>query len=216
MNHIRTLYDRREFVERLAAIPLFGALTSAQGVSKNRTRLILLGTKGGPRVTPEGSRNCSVVLLINGVPYVVDCGYGTSHQLLAAKIPLETVRYLFITHHHSDHTLNFHLGKMTPEEAVALLVEKVGHERENALAEVRRSFGGDYGPLYQMAYMMGGLQFYTLHRDLVASKKMTNQQFHDAILKEGPIPVEMVRAILTNQKLSRDYKPNWKYYEVGE
>ena len=50
--------------------------------------------------------------------------------------------------------------------------------------------------------MMGGLQFYTLHRDLVDSKKMTNRQFHDAILKEGPIPVEMVRAILTKQKLT--------------
>ena len=39
--------------------------------------------------------------------------------------------------------------------------------------------------------MMGGLQFYNLHRDLVVSKKMTNKQFHDAILHEGPIPVEM-------------------------
>ena len=135
------------------------------------------------------------------------------------KTPEDKIGALFWRSHRAARiifSLNFHLGKMTPEEAVALLVEKVGHERENALAEVRRSFGGDYGPLYQMAYMMGGLQFYTLHRDLVASKKMTNQQFHDAILKEGPIPVEMVRAILTNQKLSRDYKPNWKYYEVGE
>jgi hypothetical protein len=70
---------------------------------------------------------------------------------------------------------------------VDLLVNKVGHERDNALAEVRRSFGGDYGPLYQMAYMMGGLQFYALHRDLVDSKKMTDRQFHDAILREGSI-----------------------------
>ncbi len=88
----------------------------------------------------------------------------------------------------------------------------MGHERDNALAEVRRSFSGDYGPLYQMAYMMGGLQFYQLHRDLVGSKKMTDRQFHDAILKEGAIPVEMVRAILTKQKLTRDHKPGWRYY----
>ena len=95
-----------------------------------------------------------------------------------------------------------------------LLVNKVGHERDNALAEVRRSFSGDYGPLYQMAYMMGGLQFHQLHRALVGTKKMTDRDFHDAILKEGPIPVEMVRAILTKQKLSRDFTPNWRYYKI--
>ncbi|MGQ0543356.1 MAG: DUF885 family protein [Blastocatellia bacterium] len=111
-------------------------------------------------------------------------------------------------------SLNFHLEKMTPEECVDLLVNKVGHERENALAEVRRSFSGDYGPLYQMAYMMGGLQFYALHRDLVGSKKMTNRDFHDAILKEGSIPVELVRAILTKQKLARDHKASWRYYNL--
>lgn len=109
-------------------------------------------------------------------------------------------------------SLNFHLGNWTPEQCVDLLVSKVGHERENALAEVRRSFSGDYGPLYQMAYMMGGLQFYTLHRDYVGGRKMTDRQFHDAILKEGPIPVEMVRAILTKQKLRPDHQTSWRYY----
>ena len=112
-------------------------------------------------------------------------------------------------------SLNFHLGNWTPEQCVDLLVNKVGHERDNALAEVRRSFSGDYGPLYQIAYMMGGLQFHQLHRDLVDSKKMTDRQFHDAILKEGAIPVEMVRAILTKQKLTRDNKPNWRYYKLN-
>lgn len=112
-------------------------------------------------------------------------------------------------------SLNFHLGLWTPEQCVDLLVNKVGHERDNAVAEVRRSFSGDYGPLYQMAYMMGGLQFHQLHRDLVDSKKMTDRQFHDAILKEGPIPVEMVRVALTGQNLSRDYKANWRYYKLN-
>jgi len=109
-------------------------------------------------------------------------------------------------------SLNFHLEKMSPTEAVDFLVERVGHERENALGEVRRSFSGDYGALYQIAYMIGGLQFYQLHRDLVDSKKMTDKQFHDAILKEGPIPVEMVRSILTKQKLTKGFKSNWRFY----
>jgi len=132
------------------------------------------------------------------------------------KTPEDKVGALFWRMHRCARiifSLNFHLEKMSPQEAVDFLVERVGHERENALAEVRRSFAGDYGPLYQMAYMMGGLQFYNLQRDLVQSKKMTNKQFHDAILKEGAIPVEMVRAILTKQKMSKDFKTNWRFYQ---
>jgi hypothetical protein len=40
---------------------------------------------------------------------------------------------------------------------------------------------------------------------------MTNRQFHDAILEGGVMPVEMVRARLTNQKLARDHKASWKF-----
>ncbi len=131
------------------------------------------------------------------------------------KTPEDKVGALFWRMHRSARiifSLSFHLEKMSPQEAVDFLVNRVGHERDNALGEVRRSFAGDYGPLYQIAYMMGGLQFYNLHRDLVGSKKMTNKQFHDRVLKEGAIPVEMVRAILTKQKLNRDFKSNWRFY----
>jgi uncharacterized protein (DUF885 family) len=109
-------------------------------------------------------------------------------------------------------SLSFHLEKMTPQECIDLLVNRVGHEPENATAEVRRSFAGNYGPLYQAAYLLGGLQIYSLHKELVDSGKMTNRAFHDAILKENRIPIEMVRALLTKQKLTRDYKTNWKFY----
>lgn len=134
-----------------------------------------------------------------------------------SKTPEDKIGALFWRSHRAARiifSLNFHLEKMTPLEAVDVLVNKVGHERENALAEVRRSFSGDYGPLYQIAYMIGGLQFYGLHRDLVGGKKMPDRDFHDAILKEGAIPVEMVRAILTKQKLTRDHKPSWRFYDV--
>jgi uncharacterized protein (DUF885 family) len=131
------------------------------------------------------------------------------------KTPEDRVGALFWRMHRCARiifSLNFHLGKMSPQEAVGFLVDRVGHERDNAAAEVRRSFSGDYGPLYQIAYMMGGLQFYNLHREVVDSKKMSDREFHDTLLKEGPIPVEMVRAILTNEKLSKDHKPGWRFY----
>ena len=108
-------------------------------------------------------------------------------------------------------SLSFHLEKMTPQECIDFLVNRVGHERDNATAEVRRSFDGSYGPLYQIAYLLGGRQFYALHHELVDSGRMTNRAFHDAILKENRIPVEMVRAILTTQKLTRDFKSNWRF-----
>jgi uncharacterized protein (DUF885 family) len=108
-------------------------------------------------------------------------------------------------------SLNFHLGKMTPQEAIDFLVDRVGHERANATAEVRRSFIGTYPPLYQAAYMLGGLQFRALHRDLVESGRMTDLQFHDTILQSGRIPVEMVRALLTDAPLTREYKASWRF-----
>lgn len=110
-------------------------------------------------------------------------------------------------------SLRFHLGTMTPQEAVDFLVERVGHERANAEAEVRRSFNGSYSPLYQAGYMLGGLQFRALHRELVESGRMSNRDFHDAILQGGRMPVEMVRARLMGTPLTRDYRATWKFIE---
>jgi|ERR1041384_946248 len=132
-----------------------------------------------------------------------------------AKSPENRIGMLFWRMHRSARiifSLSFHLEKMTPQECIDLLVKKVGHELDNATAEVRRSFGGGYGPLYQCSYLLGGLQLRALHRELVESGKMTNRDFHDAVLKENRIPIEMIRADLTKQKLTRDYSSNWKFY----
>lgn len=112
-------------------------------------------------------------------------------------------------------SLGFHLEQMTPQQCIDLLVNRVGHELDNATAEVRRSFTGQYGPLYQIAYMIGGLQFRALHRDLVETGKMTNRAFHDTILRHNSIPVEMVRAELTGQKPARNFTSNWKFYSLN-
>ena len=110
-------------------------------------------------------------------------------------------------------SLNFHLGKMTPEQAIDYLVDHVDFERANAEAEVRRSFNGSYSPLYQSAYMLGGLQLRALHRELVDAKKMTEREFHDAVLQGGPMPIAMVRARLENTPLTRQGAPPWRFAE---
>jgi uncharacterized protein (DUF885 family) len=112
-------------------------------------------------------------------------------------------------------SLKFHLGEMTPAQAIDLLVERVGHERRNATAEVRRSVSGDYEPLYQAAYMLGGLQIRSLRKELVESGKLSERDFHDAILRENAIPIEMIRASLTGQTLTRDFKSSWRFYDVA-
>jgi len=109
-------------------------------------------------------------------------------------------------------SLSFHLEKMTAQQCVDFLVDRVGHERENAAGEVRRSFESSYEPLYQAAYMLGGLQFRALHRELVVSGKMTEKQFHDTILKLGTMPVELVRASLTQQAVQPDFRAAWRFY----
>ncbi|MBW3552685.1 MAG: DUF885 domain-containing protein [Gemmatimonadetes bacterium] len=132
-----------------------------------------------------------------------------------ARGPEDRVGMLFWRMHRAARiifSLSFHLERMTPQEAVDFLVERVGHERANAEAEVRRSFNGSYPPLYQAGYMLGGLQFRALHRDLVESGRMSEREFHDAILRGGPMPVEMVRARLTGQALERGHRPSWRFY----
>ena len=132
-----------------------------------------------------------------------------------AQTPEDRIGMLFWRNHRAARiifSLRFHLGEMTPQEAVDLLVERVGHERANAEAEVRRSIIGSYPPLYQAAYMVGGLQFKALHDALVENGPMSNRAFHDAILKGGRIPVEMVRARLLDEAPARDHEPSWRFY----
>lgn len=133
-----------------------------------------------------------------------------------AKTPEERIGMLFWRMHRCARiifSLNYHLGNWTPQECIDFLVDRVGHERANAEGEVRRSFEGNYSPLYQVAYLIGGLQIFSLKKELVESGKMTYKQFHEAILKENNMPIEMVRATLTKQSLKPDYKTQWKFYD---
>ncbi len=132
-----------------------------------------------------------------------------------ARGPEDRIGMLFWRNHRAARilfSLAFHLEEMTPEEAIELLVERVGHEPSTAEAEVRRSFLGTYPPLYQAAYLLGGLQLQALRRELVESGRMTDRDFHDHILRAGRIPIEMVRASLTGEAPPRDFEPRWRFH----
>lgn len=130
--------------------------------------------------------------------------------------PEDRIGMLFWRMHRSARvifSLNFHLGKWTPQQCIDFLVDRVNFERANAEAEVRRSFTSNYSPLYQLAYMMGGLQFRALKEELVDTGRMNLKEYHDAVLELNSMPVEMLRAILKNQSLHENHVTQWRFYE---
>ncbi len=135
------------------------------------------------------------------------------------QAPEDRMGFLFWRKHRAARiifSLNYHLNKMTPQECIDFLVDEVGHERANAEAEVRRSFTGRYDPLYQLAYMIGGIQFSTLRKEIIDSGKMTEKEFHDKVLKENSLPVELLRALLMDEKLPEDFESSWRFMKDYE
>lgn len=98
--------ERRTFLGVAATIAGARLLSSRRSRPPGHTRLILLGTAGGPR--PRVARSApSQVIVANNAAYVVDCGDGVARQLVLAGVPLATLRNVFITHHHSDHNADY-------------------------------------------------------------------------------------------------------------
>ena len=97
--------SRRQFLCSTAALTV-SALSPARADAQKTSRLILLGTAGGPR--PRKTRSAPAqVIVVDGTAYVVDCGNGVSRQLVLAGIPLASVRHVFLTHQHSDHNADY-------------------------------------------------------------------------------------------------------------
>lgn len=131
---------RRQFLVKSTQFALSSILftRSLLGQERKRTRLILLGTKGGPRVGEAGRSNPSTLLLVNDVPYLVDCGYGTTRQLMLAGVSVNRLRYLFITHHHSDH--NLELGPLLYNSWITGLPTKLDAYGPQGLDKMMQDF----------------------------------------------------------------------------
>jgi ribonuclease BN (tRNA processing enzyme) len=108
----RTLPTRRTVLKGaagLAALGFAGPLLAQPPAAANRpppppgTRLVLLGTRGGPGVSLDRSESASAVV-VDGLPYLVDCGYGTMRALVESGIGYQPVSTVFLTHLHDDHT----------------------------------------------------------------------------------------------------------------
>lgn len=131
-----------------------------------------------------------------------------------AATPEDKIGFLFWRKHRCARiifSLKFHLGQMTAQECIDMLINTVGHEKSTAEGEVRRSFGGSYPPLYQAAYMLGAFQLWQIRRELVETGKMPEKQFHDEVLQLGNMPWAVARLLLSRQEIPQELKP-WKFY----
>jgi ribonuclease BN (tRNA processing enzyme) len=97
--------NRRTFLASTLALAGAGRMPTP-AIRPPRTRLILLGTGGGPLPRPGRSASAQVIV-VGATAYVVDCGDGVARQLAAARVPFATMRHIFITHQHSDHTADY-------------------------------------------------------------------------------------------------------------
>jgi ribonuclease BN (tRNA processing enzyme) len=98
--------SRRRVLE--AALALLGSafLPRVEAAPGSRSRLILLGTGGGPRPRKANSAPAQVIV-INDAVYVIDCGDGVARQLVSAGIRLSQLRHILLTHQHSDHNADY-------------------------------------------------------------------------------------------------------------
>ena len=94
--------SRRAAAKLIAAVPYL----THRLIAQPKTRLILLGTGGGPRPRRANSASAQVIIA-NGQAHVVDCGDGVARQLVFAGVALPSLRHVFITHHHSDHNADY-------------------------------------------------------------------------------------------------------------
>src|SRR3954451_20471336 len=97
---------RRAFLAGIAALAGSVGLPPRGEAQGKKTRLILLGTGGGPRPRRANSASAQVIVA-SDMAYVVDCGDGVARQLAFAGVPLSSLRHIFITQHHSDHNADY-------------------------------------------------------------------------------------------------------------
>lgn len=153
-----------------------------------------------------------LLLWQRGFPADVD-----EHQKWATNEAENRIGMLFWRMHRCARiifSLKFHLGQMTPQECIDLLVTRVGHERATAEGEVRRSFAGDYPPLYQAGYLLGAFQIRELRREMVDDSqgpRWGEKGFHDAVMREGNMPIELMRALFRGDKLGVAQKASWRF-----
>jgi uncharacterized protein (DUF885 family) len=91
--------------------------------------------------------------------------------------------------------VRMHRGELTVDEATDFLVEHTSFERANAHAEVQWY---TYRPTYPLSYLLGRTLLLALRADEAGrlGDRFSLKGFHDALLRNGSIPVSFHRRLL--------------------
>jgi len=76
------------------------------GSAQAETRLITLGTQGGPMPFAARAQPANA-LVVNDRVYLIDAGNGVTQQLVKAGLDHRRVGHIFITHNHDDHNADW-------------------------------------------------------------------------------------------------------------
>jgi ribonuclease BN (tRNA processing enzyme) len=121
--------SRREFIRKSLLLSGITDLSMSPdsierfSVNHDGDRLVLLGTQGGPFIRSYKQTPSANLLVYKNIPFVIDTGYGATFKLKEVGINLSTLKYIFITHLHSDHCLD--LGPLLYNAWIAGLVEPI-------------------------------------------------------------------------------------------
>jgi len=126
--------SRRAFLQAAGALPFLAR--EAFGAPA-KSRLVLLGTGGGPTPKPNRAEPAQVIV-VNGASYVIDCGNGVARQMVLAGLNLASLRSVFITHQHSDHNADY--GNLIWLAWASTLTAKVDTYGPPPLKEMTRLF----------------------------------------------------------------------------
>lgn len=111
----------------LAAISRCSFAQNTRPEAQNGVQILLLGTHGGP-VLSERRSEPATLLIVDGRPYLIDCGIGTMRRMLDAGVQSEMIGTIFITHNHPDHTLG--LADVLANDLLAVNFSVPGTARE--------------------------------------------------------------------------------------
>jgi ribonuclease BN (tRNA processing enzyme) len=115
--------------------------------AKTGSTVVLLGTQGGPSINLRRNETASAVI-VDGVPYLVDCGYGTLKALVRSGIGYVDLGRIFLTHLHDDHTAD-----------IAALLSHQWTNRRKDPTDV-------YGPYGTAALVEGALEFFAANTQI--------------------------------------------------
>jgi ribonuclease BN (tRNA processing enzyme) len=121
--------SRREFIRQsfllsgAAGFNISSDFNEKYFLNQDGDRLVLLGTQGGPLIRSYKQTPSANLIVYKNVPFVIDAGYGTTFKLREAGISLSKLKYIFITHLHSDHYLD--LGPLLYNAWISGLSEQV-------------------------------------------------------------------------------------------